>query len=184
MGLICNIRKIESKDLEILRMWRNSDFVRSKMFNKSLITEEQQQNWFVGRDESTRIDFIIENRDGLPIGSTYIFDISQEHKRAEWGFYLGCEEFTKGGHALDAMILIYKYGFEQLNLEKIYCQTLSSNLKVVNMHKTFGLAEEGVLKRHYFIEGDWDDVFFMSLYRGQYTEKCAQIEKLIKRFYR
>jgi UDP-4-amino-4,6-dideoxy-N-acetyl-beta-L-altrosamine N-acetyltransferase len=183
-GLICKLRKIEEKDLEQLREWRNSDFVRNRMISRNLISKDQQISWFEkNKSNETRIDFMIEKNDGTPIGSANIFDINHEHKRAEWGFYLGKEEFTMGGYGLEAMILVYRYGFEILGLEKVYCQTLASNSKVVQMHKTFGLEEEGVLKQHYLFNGEWDDVHYMSLFKENYDQKAKKIIEMIKRFY-
>ena len=183
MGIICALRKIKESDLEQLRLWRNSEFVRSKMISREEISKSEQIRWFENRDESIRLDFIIEDKNGNSIGSAYLFDIDQKHKHAEWGFYLGSEDFTKGGYALEAMILLYKYGFEELNLKKVYCRTLSSNPKVVQLHKTFGLNQEGILKNHYLLDNQWVDVHFMSLFKTEYQKKCEKIEKLISRFY-
>ena len=41
-----NLKKIEYKDIEMIRMWRNSHFVKEFMEFREYITIEMQKKWF------------------------------------------------------------------------------------------------------------------------------------------
>ena len=54
-------RSMVVEDLEMVRLWRNSDTVRAAMLYKNLITAEQQQLWYQRICNANNFFFIIES---------------------------------------------------------------------------------------------------------------------------
>jgi hypothetical protein len=42
--------------------------------------------------------------------------------------------------AIESALLIYRFGFDRLGLEEVYCRTLAANRHVVGLHQSLGLA--------------------------------------------
>ena len=54
------LTRLTLADIELVRKWRNSSFVNSKMLLSKKITKEEQLNWFQKIDNAFNYYFIIE----------------------------------------------------------------------------------------------------------------------------
>lgn len=89
--------------------------------------------------------------------------------RLTWNCYFGIiigEKNTQGkGYGKITMNLITKYTFNTLNLKKIILEVVESNEPAINLYKNLGFVTEGKLKKQYFADGKYYDVFVMSLFK-------------------
>lgn len=61
---------------------------------------------------------------------------------AEWGRWI----LRRGSlAALESACLIYRAGFEMLDLDSIYCRTICENASALAFHDSFGMERSGLL---------------------------------------
>ncbi|MCV2357241.1 GNAT family N-acetyltransferase [Paucibacter sp. B2R-40] len=147
--------------------WRQSE--RATNLNRGAATVEQQAAW-IGARPATEYNFLICLKDGRPVGMVAISAIDTVNRHAEPGrFLIGEPDAVRGiPAAVEAMKLIYQLVFEQLQLERVFGTIASDNLLMVKWQKFLGMKEEGRLRRHYFINGHFQDALCFGMLEAEY----------------
>lgn len=110
------------------------------------------------------VQFIItENLTGNSIGSTYLRDIDTTHKKAEFGIFIGVDESVNRGYGTAACKLISKYGFENLELHKIFLRVFEWNKQAIRSYEKAGFQHEGLFHDDVFINGKFHNIIMMGL---------------------
>lgn len=104
---------------------------------------------------------IIHQADNMPIGRINFFDLNPLNRSAEFGLLIDPDERRKG-HAKEATRLLLRYLFKQLGLNKVHAQTCATNAPAVKLLESLGFKRDGVLRRHYFIDGEFQDGYIYS----------------------
>jgi RimJ/RimL family protein N-acetyltransferase len=81
------LHRLEKGDLELLRKHRNSNAVKSKMFYRQHISEEQQADWFETVNNIYHYYFIVHFK-GKKVGLAHGKILSFENRAAEGGIFL------------------------------------------------------------------------------------------------
>lgn len=163
-----NIRPLELKDTKNIIKWRNSPLVRPNFIYQELFTEETHIKWYEEYiTKGKAIQFIIIC-DEVEIGSVYLRDIDYQHKRAEFGIFIGEEGQQGRGVGAKAARLILDYAFNVLELNKVFLRVLLQNEKAARSYKNVGFYEEGVLRKDVFLHGGYCDVVVMSVLKDDW----------------
>lgn len=153
-GVSVDLRKMNESDIEQVRLWRNSKGVSEHMLSRNIISQEQQAKWFQSvKDNDSQIYFIIQSKSGNKLGVVNFSSIDKNSRTAEPGLYIGDLKERNSLFGMEAYFLLLKYGFEQLNLEKVYGTALASNHTALKMNKSFGYTVEEIVKNDILIEG-------------------------------
>jgi RimJ/RimL family protein N-acetyltransferase len=160
--------------------WRQSE--RAANLNRGAATQAQQAAWIAARP-SSEYNFVICLKDGSPVGMVAISGIDEQHRHAEPGrFLIGEQEAVRGiPAAVEAMKLIYQLIFEQLKLERVFGTIASDNLLMIKWQRFLGMKEEGRLRRHYFINGHFQDAVCFGMLEAEYRAAALpRMNALIK----
>jgi [ribosomal protein S5]-alanine N-acetyltransferase len=89
---------------------------------------------------------VLKDRD-IVIGCFSLHHWDQYHRRAEAGYGLAYKYWGRGfgSEALRAMV---RYGFEQMNLNRIYARTIADNHESVRLLERNGFQREGTQRKH------------------------------------
>ena len=92
-----SFRSIEERDLETIRLWRNSPEIARNMFSSGIITEQQQFAWYesVGRGERGYCWFVESN--GQAVGYASLSRAERAEDTYEFGLYVGNQTVANGG---------------------------------------------------------------------------------------
>ncbi|MCX6647969.1 MAG: GNAT family protein [Candidatus Bathyarchaeota archaeon] len=97
---------------------------------------------------------------GAPIGTIGLYLYSAKNRRAEIGYDMLKEHWGKGLMA-EAVEEILRYGFEELNINRVEATTDSKNVASVHVLERSGFKQEGLLRERYsYAEGFHDELFF------------------------
>ncbi len=134
---IC-VKPLKQDELEKLRLMRNRH--RECFFSDSLITEEQQINWYE-KYLTTPNDYVFSVFCGdIWIGSTSLYNVSKDS--AEFGrIVIEGERAGKKGLGSMTVKAVCLIGFEFLNLKSVYLEVFSDNVRAVNAYKRAGFTE-------------------------------------------
>jgi UDP-4-amino-4,6-dideoxy-N-acetyl-beta-L-altrosamine N-acetyltransferase len=118
--------------------------------------------------------------DGDPVGAAFISDIDTENRRAYWAFYLADPRTRGRGVGSAVEVLVANHAFDELGLHKLCCEVLSFNQAVIAMHQKFGFQPQGVLREHYFRDGEWVDVHQLALWAHDWAATRSGFETTLR----
>lgn len=149
--------------------WRNRFDVRKNMYTNHEITKEEHLSWFERIDIDTTKSYFIFELDNKPCGVIGFVDVDNASKSSSWVFYSGDTAIRGIGSLMEITAL--DYAFNQMKLEKLYCEVLEFNGPVIKFHKKHGFQQEGIFKKHHFAEGEFWDVHRLAIFKNDW-EKC------------
>lgn len=105
------------------------------------------------------------------IGQCELFDFDAQSK-AELGYWLGADHHHRGimTEAIQAVIV---YGFNTLELHRIYAYTSTKNTPSRALLRKVGFREEGILRQHTNRDGVWDDTALMAILKSDMETAAA-----------
>lgn len=98
---------------------------------------------------------------GDPVGAIGL-TVSVDHARAELGYWIGVP-FWNQGYASEAAIEILRFGFERLELNKIYAVHLVRNPASGRVMEKAGMRYEGTMHQHVRKWGAFEDLAIYGL---------------------
>jgi RimJ/RimL family protein N-acetyltransferase len=159
------------EDLQQTIIWRNDPYIKlNAMMHPYPVTEENEDDWYHSTCESKnpeRVYFaIVTANDKMIIGYTFLKDINYIHGTCYFGIVIGNESNRHQGYGEETLDIMTKYAFDILNLRKIYLKVIEDNKAAIILYKKRDFKEEGCLKEYFYFEGNYHDVFIMSLTRN------------------
>lgn len=153
--------------IDHIRALRNSDAVRAHMYHDHLISETEHLAWIarLRHADCERVMVVIVH--GKVAGLVALNAIDWRHKRADWAFYLSHDAQGKGiGGVVECKLL--DLAFFDLGLEKLNCEVLASNPKVIALHRKFGFTLEGTRRAHVIKDGVRVDVALLGMQAAEW----------------
>jgi len=175
------LRVITKDDLELIRKWRSSPEVNKFMYTEAAPTKEQQQQWFESiRKRNTTKYWMIEYN-ATPIGVANLVNISSIHDSCDWAFYLGDASIRGKGIGSKIEFQVIEYVFETLGLNKLKCEVIEFNGKVVKMHEKFGFRREAFYRDHVKKGSTYYDVVGLGLLKRDWLKIKNSLKDVIYR---
>lgn len=156
--------KIDEEDSESLR---NSDrliFPVGFEVRAERVAQLSKQNPY-----SEVYTLIIENKKGQPVGNINTHSCNGIDGVFKYG--LGILAAHRGqGYATDAIRLLCKYYFDELDYKKVEVHVYEFNEASIRLHKKLGFTHEGTLRKNHYAKGKrWDTLCF-GLLREEFDE--------------
>lgn len=140
------LRKLQENDLMTRVEWMNNPKVYKTMHFIPPISIENTMKWFEkNRWNNNRVDIVFDNEDGHRVAMGGLTNIDYSVRKAEFYIFVN-PEMQRKGYGVNAAYQLCKYGFEILQLHKIYLYTNSSNLGARKTYEKIGFKLEGTLR--------------------------------------
>ncbi len=154
------LRPITVEDTDKVLKWRNSEIVVKNFIYRKEVTREDHLNWLANKVEKGLVhQFVVCLKDGdIPLGSIYLQNFEEEHRKAEWGIFLGETREYGRGIGTEAAKLVLNYAFETLGMHKVISKVLANNIASVRMNEKAGYSHEALLKDELFLDGKYEDL--------------------------
>jgi ribosomal-protein-alanine N-acetyltransferase len=107
---------------------------------------------------------------GEVIGSCGFLNLVSQHYRSEIGVELSREHWGKG-IASEAFEAVIRYGFEQMNLQRIEALIEPPNIPSQKLAERQGFIREGFLRSYEYTCGKFDDLYMYSLLKKEFNVK-------------
>jgi ribosomal-protein-alanine N-acetyltransferase len=111
---------------------------------------------------------IIDKASNQMVGSCGFVRLYNDHARGEVGYAMSNEMFKRRGIMSEALERIIEYGFKDLNLNRIEAYVSPNNVASMKLMKKFKFVEEGLMRGHYFIDGEYQDSLVFSILKKEY----------------
>ncbi len=156
------LRPLELDDLPLLRQFRNNIQLRNGTQGfRYPVSETMEESWYnqnAVNGAPGRAVYAIQDETGRFVGLAQLMEIDNIHRNAALGIFIGAEKERGKGHAKKALLELLEFGFDSLNLLKIFLYVNSDNAPAIALYEKTGFAKEGLLKKHYFQDGQFVDV--------------------------
>jgi UDP-4-amino-4,6-dideoxy-N-acetyl-beta-L-altrosamine N-acetyltransferase len=160
-------KKILLKDLKKVLIWRNSSFVRLKMLNQKKIYYKHHLQWFKNlRKNSMQKNYIIYYKKNQ-IGVASIKEINSSNKTCTWGYYIADISFRYLATLVQFRFL--DLIFNKLQIRKIWGETISTNKRILKIHRLFGFIKEGTYRKHIKVKNRYEDIILTSLFKNDWN---------------
>jgi len=166
------IRLIEKEDLDLRTRWINDEEIRKTLMFDWPLSYAGTKKWFEQQLlDNTRKNFMIIYKEPKTIiGITGLRNINIRNLTAQFYITIGEKNFW-GKHIPDEVIpLVLEYGFFELGLNKIYLYTIPNNERARKVYIRNGFIHEGILRKHFFCNGNYQDLWVMSILKSEYME--------------
>lgn len=163
---LVTLAPLEKGDSKKLFEWINDkDLVH---FNNTYrpIVWENHQSWFSQIiKQNDLVIFALKNSNNILIGTCQLHSINLIDRTAELQIRIGDSNAQSKGIGTDAIKLLLDYGWKELNLNKIYLYVFDDNYRAKSAYLKTGFIQEGLLKHHAFINGEFKDIQIMSIFK-------------------
>lgn len=110
---------------------------------------------------------VVGKEDNKLIGACGIH-LSDPNNRGGWIGYCYNQEYWGSGYATESAKAIIKFGFERLNLHRIFATCDPDNIGSVRVLGKIGMIKEGCLRENKYQKGQWRDSFVYSILEQEY----------------
>jgi RimJ/RimL family protein N-acetyltransferase len=147
--------------------WRLLDCDPSYPRSARLVKERIEKN--LAQDQPEFLHFMIRKlEDNRVIGEIGLDGISWTHREAFVGIGIGERDQWGKGYGTDAMRLILRFGFSEMNLMRISLDVFEYNLRAIRSYEKIGFVHEGRLRGALRRDGSRYDMLYMGITREEW----------------
>jgi diamine N-acetyltransferase len=167
------VRRLEYSDLSTRVEWFNTPSVYQQMTLSVPMSLSDTQKWFTQNTLNPRrldFSFLIQSSEHkeYDLGAMGgLVDIDNCHQRAEL-YILVKPGMTGQGIGQRSVRWLCNYGFLHLSLIRIYLYTIEGNDKARQLYTRNGFSHEGILRKHLFHNGNFEDRYIQGLLRSEW----------------
>lgn len=169
-GEVVGLRAIEKSDLPQLLEWRNQPENRVFFREYRELNTINQTVWFdkyVMNDPSTRMFAIVDLKTKELLGACGLCYIDWINRSADFSIYIGKDDlYIDSTYAIDAAKVMQAYGFDELNLHRLWAEIYSIDEKKKKFFERLDFDLEGTFKETHWTLGKWvDSLYYTKLNR-------------------
>ena len=151
--------------------WENDPKVRKLSRNILPRTKEEYKKHLesLQKDLPNEISFeIFLKTENIPIGICELSEIDWINQTSYVGILIGETAYWGQNFCTEAIKLLCKYAFEELNLRKLKYVAFSPNKASLRCAEKAGFSHEATLKKEMYIDGQYYSSIFYTLYNDDW----------------
>ncbi|SES83375.1 GNAT family N-acetyltransferase [Anaerobranca gottschalkii] len=177
-GKKVRLREYRKEDLNTALTYINDPDIK-RLINPGipyLYTLEDEERWMANNSATKDCySFAIETlEESKYIGGCGINKIDWKNSWAEIGIFIGDKNYQSKGYGTDALHVLIKFIFEQLNINKIKLNTFSFNKRGIKAFEKVGFKVEGILREELYRDGQYHDIYVMALFKGENMDNLSK----------
>ena len=145
-------------DMDVVRLSSQKD--SQSWAEKELDEQQLSQHWFTIRTLA----------DNKMIGDIGLYVFNWAGRDAFVGLAVGDREYWGKGYGTEAMNLVLRYGFMEVNLRRVTLTVFEYNPRAIRSYEKVGFRHEGRLRQVLNKEGKRWDMLFMGILREEWLE--------------
>lgn len=151
-------------DSEYMRLLESDPFMPATLAQMKRGIEKNFE-----RDQATRFEFMIHTlREDKPIGAIGLGGVRWNHGDAFVGIGLGDRDYWGNGFGTDAMLVMLRYAFTELNLHRVSLNVFEYNSRAQRSYEKAGFKVEGRQRQGMMRDGRRWDLIFMGILREEW----------------
>ncbi len=166
-GQLTELKAISKDNLPTYIRWFQDTEVTALVLPQVVapVTAEAEEEWYQAANvPGRRYTFSIHTlADHRLIGNCGIGPIDGKNRSALAGITIGEREYWGRGFGTDALGILVRFGFDELNLHRIHLNVFANNERAVRSYRKVGFTEEGRSRDGLFRGGRYWDILHLSL---------------------
>jgi diamine N-acetyltransferase len=165
------LKPIEEEDiLRLLELRWEKDTMQYLVHEP--ISKNKQFEWYKGlSDTDVALTIFLKNDNKTElVGTIGLYGINWRHQLANWRIRLSPSVWGKG-IAYESSNMLMDYAFNTLNLRKICSTSFADNKAVVKLLHKLGGKEEGLLRQHFYLNGEFRDIISWGILKSDYLSR-------------
>lgn len=114
---------------------------------------------------------LLDKKNNLPIGECGFHTWNRTHRRAELFYFLRNDSDKNKGLMTEALAQVLKYGFDEMNLNRVQALIEDSNLPSKKLLNHFKFTKEGTLREDYVVNGTSENSECYSLLKQEWKNQ-------------
>ena len=168
-GLV--IERLKERDIELVRQWRNSDYVRKNMIYREIITPEQQLKWFRSINNFNNFYFIVEYKE-RKVGLVNIKDINWEERSGEAGVFMMERDLSAALIPMAGALSMSELVVDVFGFKKLYAKVLKNNKTMQKLNGLFGYKK---IEEEENTDKEYDRFYITPETYNKYSKKWLKI---------
>lgn len=173
-GELVRLRAYRKEDIPLAQAYLNDPEMKTNLAPglPYPYTLEDEEKWYASNSSmNDAYTFAIETLDrGEYIGGCGVNSIDWKNSNAVIGIAIGNKTYLGRGFGTDAMKVLIRFIFNELNVHKICLNVYSFNERAIRSYKKCGFVTEGVFRQQIFKGGKYHDEIRMGLLRDEWLE--------------
>lgn len=165
------LRGITAQDVPRIAAWSDDRVVTRYLFRGAypadVDTMERARQQSVANPHEVELA-VMDRDDDAFIGTTGLHGINWVARTGEFRILLGEKAYWGKGAGTEVCLLMCAYGFEVLNLNKVWLGVTSDNIGALRSYEKSGFVKEGALRQEVYRNSTFYDAIRMSLLRTEY----------------
>jgi RimJ/RimL family protein N-acetyltransferase len=165
------------RDSKLFARWaRDSEYLR--MLDTGPVrqwSEKQYKKWFkedLEKDNRDEFFFLIRTLEGDDvIGFIDLDGVKWHHGDAFVGIGIGEREYWSKGYGADAMNVMLRFAFDELNLHRVSLNVFEYNQRAIRSYQKVGFVIEGRERQFLRRAGRRWDMIFMGILRAEWEAR-------------
>ena len=170
-----HLRALLEKDLNnnYLQWLNDEEVCRNNAHAIFPNTEQKMKDYFSGlNNQNVHIVLaIIDSASGKHIGNVSLQNINWVSRNAEFAILMGDKDYWGKGYGEEAAKLVVDYGFNRLNMHRIFCGTLSGNEGMIRLAQKLDMKQEGIRREAIFKNGAYHNIIEFGVLKSEYNSK-------------
>lgn len=167
------LRAVEKEDLPLLMEWRNQPELRKFFREINEINSISQNKWFEMINDKTSIHkmfAIVEKDTNELLGACGLCYIDWVNRSADFSIYIGYKNiYIDSKYAIDAAKSMIDYGFNILNLHRLWAEIYSIDEKKQFFFNSLNFKLDGELRETYWYNQKWHNSLIYSILDAEYN---------------
>jgi RimJ/RimL family protein N-acetyltransferase len=112
---------------------------------------------------------IARREDDLMVGGINLHGADRINGTFAYGIWIQ-PEHKGNGYAAEAVVLVLRFMFDERRFQKCEARVYDYNAASLSLHRNLGFVEEGRLRRHLFLAGDYHDEFVFGMTADEFHQ--------------
>lgn len=173
-GKLVTLRAPDFSDLEKLHAWSNDPEIWNMLGGWHFpFSKRSTEDWIKSRNDNNMQShvFCIDTIEHGVVGTANLVDIDWKNGNAFHGIMIGDVVCRGKGYALDAVMTMMRYAFDELGLYRLDGSMISLNNRSTTFYmEKCGWKKEGVKKGWYYRNGKRFDKIIVGITKDDYFE--------------
>ena len=163
---------VEPEDEPLLRRWINDPANWRGLMHRGPVNSCREREWLdsLGRDGKDYVFGVVLREGDRVIGVTGLHNVQSVARKATFGINIGDRAFQNKGYGTEATLLCLRYGFEELNLNRIALSVFSNNPRAIRCYQKAGFVQEGCLRQAVYRNGQYEDEYRFAVLRADWDQ--------------
>ena len=166
------LRPIEREDIDNGWLdWINDHAINRNLASRLPVTREGlEQYWTASQPPQAAMFAICLQEDDTYIGNARLSELDWVNRKCTSGQLIGEQRYRGRGFGSEALVLLFRYGFHELGMNRIYSAVIIDNQAALARNRKIGLKQEGIRRQDIFRNGRYFDSIGFAMLRCEFDE--------------